>query len=102
MGRLVVGGGVIRNVVWDHLHGYARPTPVADVDVAFFDCDDLSSQREQAIESSLFNRLPNVPWDVKNQAAVHLWYERVFGDAVAPLPSLEEAVSTWPEMGTSI
>jgi uncharacterized protein len=97
-----VGGGVIRNLVWDHLHGYPRPTPVADVDVAFFDPDDLCREREQAVEQALRERLPHVPWDVKNQAAVHLWYERVFGHAVAPLQSLEEAVSTWPETATSV
>src|SRR4051794_18001588 len=85
----IVGGGVIRNVVWDHLHGYTQPTPVADVDVAFFDPEDLRSEREQAIETCLHHRLPGVRWDVKNQAAVHLWYERVFGQAVAPLRSLE-------------
>jgi uncharacterized protein len=25
-----------------------------------------------------------VPWDAKNQAAVHRWYGRVFGGRVAP------------------
>jgi hypothetical protein len=42
-----VGGGVIRNIVWDHLHGYTQPTPLNDVDVAFFDPNDLSPEREQ-------------------------------------------------------
>lgn len=28
-----VGAGVIRNIVWDYLHGYVNPTPVRDVDV---------------------------------------------------------------------
>ena len=30
-----VGAGAIRNTVWDYLHGYTVPTPLADVDVAF-------------------------------------------------------------------
>jgi uncharacterized protein len=38
-----------------------------------------------------------VPWEAKNQAAVHLWYERRFGQAVGPLTSIAEAVATWPE-----
>jgi hypothetical protein len=98
----LIGGGVIRNVVWDHLHGYSQPTPVADVDVAFFDMVDLSREREQAIENQLLGRLPRIPWDVKNQAAVHLWYPDVFGSVVPALTSVEEAVGTWPETATSV
>src|SRR5262245_5572604 len=42
-----VGAGVIRNVAWDHLHGYREPTPCADVDIAFFDPHDLSPARDR-------------------------------------------------------
>lgn len=97
-----VGAGVIRNITWDFLHGYPRPTPVADVDVAFFDPADLKREREQAIQQQLCERLPDVPWEATNQAAVHLWYEQVFGYAVAPLSSSAEAIGTWPETVTSI
>lgn len=27
-----IGAGAIRNTVWDYLHGYTVPTPLADVD----------------------------------------------------------------------
>ena len=82
-----VGGGAIRTIVWDYLHGYDEPTPLADVDVGFFDPLDLSPARDEAVETELRAVLPGVPWQAKNQAAVHLWYERVFGYAVAPLTS---------------
>jgi uncharacterized protein len=32
---LYLGGGLIRNAVWDHLHGYVSPTPVDDIDVIY-------------------------------------------------------------------
>lgn len=98
----VVGAGLIRNVVWDHLHVYQKPTPFKDVDVAFFDPSDLGRDREKAIEKDLSALLPGVPWDVTNQAAVHLWYEEKFGYPVDPLTSVEEAVATWPETCTSV
>jgi len=98
----VVGGGVIRGAVWDRLHGYAGATPVPDVDVAFLDPHDLRPERDQSIEARLSDRLPGVPWDVKNQAAVRLWYERKFGVAVTPLELLEDAVGTWPETATCV
>jgi uncharacterized protein len=98
----LVGGGVIRSTVWDHLHGYDRPTPLADVDVAFFDPQDLRPERDAAVQSQLRGRLPEVPWQAKNQAAVHLWYEERFGHAVPPLTSIEDAVGTWPETATCV
>ena len=96
------GGGVIRNIVWDHLHGYDQPTPLNDVDVAFSDASDLSPARDEAVQKKLVDSLPDVPWESTNQAAVHLWYEHVFGYAVPPLESCEEAIGTWPETATSI
>lgn len=97
-----VGGGVIRNIVWDYLHGYTQPTPLNDVDVAFFDPDDLSPERDRTVQEQLVNAHPDVPWEATNQAAVHLWYDQVFGYAVPPLKSSEEAIGTWPETVTSI
>jgi hypothetical protein len=97
-----VGSGVIRNIVWDHLHGYATPTPVKDVDLVFFDQADLSTEREQAIEAELRRLEPDVPWEVKNQAAVHLWYEARFGHPLPPLRSLHDAIGTWPETAVAI
>jgi hypothetical protein len=97
-----VGAGVIRNLAWDFLHGYRQPTPVADVDVAFFDPNDLSRDWDQEVQQELHRRLPQVPWEATNQAAVHLWYAQVFGLAADPLSSSEEAIGTWPETATSV
>jgi uncharacterized protein len=98
----LIGAGVIRSIVWDHLHGFREPTPLTDVDVIFFDASDLSPERDRAIQERLAAHLPDVPWEATNQAAVHLWYEEVFGFPVTPFHSSEEAVSTWPETATSI
>lgn len=75
----LIGAGAVRTAVWDHLHGFDEPTVPGDVDVAFFDPNDLSRARDQAIEEALRERLPDTPWDAKNQAAVHLWYPAKFG-----------------------
>ena len=49
---------------------------VKDVDLAFFDPTDLSPRRDMEVEIVLRMHLPTVPWEAKNQAAVHTWYER--------------------------
>jgi hypothetical protein len=98
----VIGSGAIRNLVWDDLHGYAEPTPVNDVDVAFFDPQDVSRERDRDLEARLAEVLPGVPWEVTNQAGVHLWYEQKFGYPIRPLTSTEDALSHWPETATSV
>src|SRR3954471_15554389 len=96
----LIGAGAVRTAVWDRLHGYDEAEP-ADVDLAFFDPDDLSEERETAIERQLRGLLP-VEWDAKNQARVHLWYARRFGYEVPPLTSSADAVATWPETATAV
>jgi len=98
----LVGAGVIRNLVWDHLHLYHTPTPLADIDVIFFDLQDLRPERDRMVQQQLAQRLPHVAWEAPNQAAVHLWYEEAFGFSVPALHSSEEAVGTWPETATSV
>jgi uncharacterized protein len=98
----LIGAGVIRNLVWDHLHAFDRPTPPKDVDLVFFDPARLDEEHEEAVRRELTRLAPDIPWDVKNQAAVHLWYPRVFGVEVEPLTSAADAVGTWPETATSV
>jgi uncharacterized protein len=97
-----IGAGVIRDLVWDELHGDFDPDKVKDVDLAFFDASDLSRERDAEVEDALHGRLPTVPWEAKNQATVHTWYEHRFGFAVEPLHSSAEGVATWPETATAV
>jgi hypothetical protein len=98
----LVGGGVIRTLVWDHLHEYETPTPLRDVDLAFFQSENLSSAVETSVEHALRGQAPDIPWQARNQARVHLWYEAKFGLPVEPLTSSADGVATWPETATSI
>ena len=97
-----IGAGAVRNLVWDTLHGFPTPTPLTDVDVAYFDATSMESARDVQLQGQLGVILPGVPWEVSNQAAVHRWFEGYFGYPVAPLKSLEEAVGSWPEYATSV
>jgi hypothetical protein len=102
LGSWCIGAGAIRNLVWDALQGHASPTPLKDVEVAYFDPADLSDERDRRLQRCLEEALPGLPWEVTNQAAVHLWYEQYFGNPVQPLASLEEGLSTWPEYATCV
>jgi len=96
-----IGAGALRNLVWDALHGQPR-SALADVDLAYFCAQDLSPARDAALQGRLAELCPGLPWEVTNQAGVHLWFEAHFGHAVEPLRSLEEAVASWPEFATAV
>jgi hypothetical protein len=68
-----IAAGFVRNRVWDHLHGIFPPRPPADIDVLYYDATDLSKDREAAHEKRLDGLLPGLPWQVRNQARMHVW-----------------------------
>ncbi|SNY71254.1 nucleotidyltransferase family protein [Paractinoplanes atraurantiacus] len=98
------GAGVLRDLVWGERFGAGfTPADVRDVDVAFFDPRDLSRANDDRVTERLGRRLPGIPWEAKNQAAVHTWYAAKFGgDPVEPFTSIEDAVGTWPETATAV
>jgi hypothetical protein len=99
-----VGGGVIRDLVWGELHGTGfDPAAVRDIDVAYFDPRDLGRDGDERATARLRRSWPRVPWEARNQAAVHTWYHAKFGgEPVRPLRSIVDAISTWPETATSV
>jgi hypothetical protein len=97
----LISAGAIRDAVWDALHGRAPAVP-RDIDVGFFDPDDLTPAREERVAAALRDRAPHLPWDAKNQAAVHLWYPKRFGIDVPPFRNTAEAVATFPETASCV
>ncbi len=67
-----ISAGTVRSVVWDVLHDRPVSTDWADVDVLFHDAADVSREREAAAEARLAELMPGMPWEVRNQARMHL------------------------------
>lgn len=91
-----ITAGFIRNRVWDHLHGFAKPTPLNDVDVIYFDPDRIDPAFEKRLDDTLAQHMPDLPWQVKNQARMA---ERN-GDP--PYRSIDDALQHWCETPTAI
>jgi hypothetical protein len=98
----LIAAGAIRDAVWDDLHGRPLTTPPRDLDLGFFDPDDLTPERDAEVEAALRRRAPDLPWDAKNQAAVHLWYPDRFGIEVQPFRATAEAIATFPETASCV
>ena len=96
--------GAVAQTVWNEKLGFPPDYGIRDVDIVYFDGDDLradSETREEQRVRSLFAGLP-VAFDVKNEARVHLWYAAKFGRAIPPYRSTEDAIATFPTTATAI
>ncbi|PTO90807.1 nucleotidyltransferase family protein [Vibrio splendidus] len=91
-----VAAGFVRNLVWDHLHDFDSPTPLNDIDVIYFDPIDTSYESELRYEAQLKQRLPELNWQVRNQACMHTRN----GDE--PYQGSLDAMSYWPEKETAV
>jgi uncharacterized protein len=94
--------GAIRDSVWDAAHERAPGPMPRDIDVAFFDAANTTPQRDLAVEQALVAEAPSLPWQAKNQAAVHQWYPAKFGVEVPPFHSCAEGIATFPETATCV
>jgi hypothetical protein len=93
-----VAAGTIRNAVWDHLQGNSIKSfpPGSDVDVVYLDSDATSRMRDALVQAELRRIAPGIPWEVRNQARMHVRN----GDR--PYRSTADAMGFWPETATAI
>src|SRR5215471_14130848 len=91
----LVFSGAVYQPVLNHLTGRSSDYGIKDYDLAYFDGTDLSYEAEDAIirrvAAALDEPLRSMV-QVRNQARVHLWFERKFGEPYAPLSSSAEAL----------
>ena len=96
--------GCIAQTIWNLGCGQPAEFGLKDVDLMYFDEQDLSFEAEASHERrlrDLFQHLP-IKLDVKNEARVHLWYEDRFGDAIKPYSSSADAIATFPTTATAV
>ncbi|MGG6310114.1 nucleotidyltransferase family protein [Paenibacillus macerans] len=99
-----VGAGCIVQTVWNALTHRPLNYGIGDIDLVYFDDRDLSYEAEDQVIGKIQRRLADLPiaMDIKNQARVHLWYKDKYGIELAPYPTLERAIDTWPTTATAI
>jgi len=96
--------GAIAQTIWNLRCEQPAEFGLKDVDLIYFDEQDLSFEAEASHEGrlrDLFQHLP-IKLDVKNEARVHLWYEDRFGDAIKPYSSSADAIATFPTTATAV
>lgn len=87
--------GALYNTVWNHLTGRPSGYGIKDVDLFYFEGNDLSWEAEDMVirtGAEHFEGLSH-PVEIRNQARVHLWFEKHIGQGRAPLRSSAESIS---------
>lgn len=99
-----VGAGGISQTVWNVKHGLDPENGIKDYDLVYFDKNDVSYGAEDVFiqkGNKLFKDIPT-PVEIRNQARVHLWYEKHFGIPIQQYKSVEEAIASWPTTATAV
>ncbi|MBC3767080.1 nucleotidyltransferase family protein [Neptunicella marina] len=91
-----IGAGFVRNLVWDHIHLYTTPTALNDIDVVYFDPAQRDPAQDRAVEHTLTRWMPEVNWQVRNQARMHS------RNGHSPYQNTKQAISYWIEQQTAV
>ena len=89
--------GCLYQTTWNAVTGRPAEAGILDYDLAYFDGSDLSWAAEDTViraGDGVFAGLP-APVQIRNQARVHVWYERKFGRPCPPHDSTEAAITTY-------
>jgi hypothetical protein len=86
--------GCLFQTVWNLICGKPPEFGILDYDIFYYDSSDLSWDAEDAVIRRVKGAFPDLPGEiqVRNQARVHLWYEKRFGLAIAPLRSARDGI----------
>ncbi|TPW31159.1 nucleotidyltransferase family protein [Martelella alba] len=96
--------GALAQTLWNRMFGFEAGHGIADIDIVYFDPDDLSERGEARHAARIREAFAGIPaWiDVKNEARVHLWYASRFGYEIAPYQSVSDAIATFPTTATTV
>lgn len=88
--------GFVRSKIWDTLHNFSERTKIPDVDVIYFNNENIDELAEKDLEDKLKSIIPVIPWSVKNEARMHVV------NNIPPYSSSVDAISKFPETATAL
>jgi len=89
--------GAIYQTVWNVITDRPFLHGIKDFDVIYFGGADLSYEAEDKVIGKVNTALPELAslLEVRNQARVHLWYEKRFGRPYRPLDCAMDSLTTY-------
>ncbi|RDW82174.1 hypothetical protein BP6252_03286 [Coleophoma cylindrospora] len=92
-----LAAGAVSQTIWNIVSSLPPETGIDDYDLVYYDSSDLSYEAEDKVIQAgglLFDDLP-VRVEIRNQARVHLWYEKKHGVYCAPHQTVEAGIDSW-------
>ena len=92
-----ITAGAIPTVVWNNLVANPPDKFLNDIDIVYYDGNNITQEAENRAANRVRNLFPEVKHkiDVKNQARVHIWYRDKFGSRIHPYESTEDGIDMW-------
>ena len=89
-----IGGGSITQLIWNNLLKRDSLNNVKDFDIVYFDNNE--KQTEKWYENEIKDQLTHsIKIDIKNQANVHKWYPKKFGQVINAYTQVEQGIDSW-------
>ncbi|UPK89578.1 hypothetical protein LCI18_000513 [Fusarium solani-melongenae] len=92
-----LAAGALSQTIWNKISSLPPDTGINDYDLVYFDDSDLSYEAEdvhiQAGKKLFADLLVDV--EIRNQARVHLWYEKKRGVPCPAYQSVEAGIDSW-------
>ena len=89
-----IASGAVFQTAWNDLTGRDPDHGIRDYDLLYFDPDPSWDAEDAVIQraAGAFEPPLRTLVEVRNQARVHLWFEKKFGEPYAPLSRTDEAL----------
>jgi hypothetical protein len=87
--------GCVVQTVWNVRTNRPPTHGIRDYDLFYFDDTDLSYQAEAEVIQAGARTFGDLPVEIRNEARVHLWYEKHFGVPCPPYTSVEAAIDSF-------
>ncbi len=89
-----IAGGAITQLIWNLLSGNKPLDNVKDLDIVYF--DSIGKTSEEGYQNQIRDMVKHdIPIDVVNQARVHEWYPKKFGQSIEPYVRVEQGIESW-------
>ena len=94
-----IAAGAIFQTVWNYYDGKPLNTGIKDIDIIYFQPDDLSVEIDlkyyKIIDEFSKSLGYNFEIDVSNEARMHIWKKKNYNIEIIPYKNAEEAISRW-------
>lgn len=93
-----IAAGSLFQTIWNYYDGKDLNYNIKDIDIIYYDSNDLSLEAEKDLENKIINHFKdklNYKFDVHNEARMHLWKIEHENKFIQQYKNSEDAMARW-------